>query len=58
LTDVAEDGITVKSVPAGEIDPNRRYKVEPSRNVVIETTSGEGGIRFGVTEMRPPGDSN
>ena len=34
-------------------DPNRRYKIEPSRNVVTETTSGEGGIRFGVTEIRP-----
>lgn len=58
FTDVAEDGITVMSVPADEIDSNRSYKVDPSRNAVIETTPDEGGIRSGVTEIRPPGYSH
>jgi hypothetical protein len=55
FTDVAEDGITVMSVPADEIDSNRSYTVDPSRTAVIEATPDGGGIRSGVTEMRPPG---
>jgi hypothetical protein len=54
VTGVAEYGITVMSVSADEIDSQRSYKVDPSRNAVIETTADEGGVRSGVTEMRPP----
>jgi hypothetical protein len=54
LTDVAEDRISVVSVPADEIDANRSYRVDPGRNAVIEAAAGEGGVRFGVTETRPP----
>ena len=54
FTDVAEDGISVMSVPADEIDSKRSYKVDLGRNAVVET-AGEGGVRFGVREVRPPG---
>jgi hypothetical protein len=54
LTDVAEGAISVMSVPADEIDSSRSYKVDSSRNAMIEAAAGEGGVRFGVTEIRPP----
>ena len=55
FTDVAEDGITVVSVQADELDPKRHYRVDVGRNALIDVPDGEGGVRFDVREIRPPG---
>lgn len=54
FTDVAEDGVTVMSVQPDEIDSNRNYKVDLERKALIDVPDGEGGIRFSVSQMRPP----
>ena len=54
FTDVADDGITVMSVQADELDPKRNYKVDADRNALIDIPDGEGGVRFDVREVRPP----
>ena len=54
LTDVAPDSISMMSVPADEMDENRSYKVDTSRNTLIETAAGEDSVRSSFTEVRPP----
>jgi hypothetical protein len=58
LTNVAEDAITVISVPADEIDPARSYTVDPSRGAMTETAAGQDGVRSSVTELHPPGQDS
>jgi hypothetical protein len=53
LTAVEEAAMTVISVPVDEIDPERNYKINSSRDAMIETAAGEAGIRFGIREVRP-----
>jgi hypothetical protein len=47
---VAEEHVAVIAVPAGTIEPGRRYAVDPERHVLVETDGAHGaGFGFGAT---------